>query len=124
MTRHHRHVAGRSARLALARPSPPGSASRLPKVLAPWVNLSELQDSKADPRLREETDLVARVRASEGDEVDQLERHRLNEHPEVLAAWADYQTRWERSAVEDRRLEPVMAAYTRLFEIEQLAGQL
>ncbi|HZD02459.1 MAG TPA: AAA domain-containing protein [Actinomycetes bacterium] len=96
----------------------------VPAVLAPWVSLQELQDSKADPRLREETDLVTRVRAAEGDEVDRVERHRLDEHPEVLAAWADYRTRWQRWAAEDRRLEPVIAAYAWLFEIEQLAGQL
>jgi AAA domain len=96
----------------------------IPELLAPWLNLEELRDSAADPRLREEADLVRSVRGPERDEVDRVEGHRLDEHPGVLAAWADYRRSWERWAAEDRRLEPVVAAYTRLFEIEQLAGQL
>jgi len=92
--------------------------------LVPWIDVEELEDSDAEPRLRDEADLVVTHRRHSGEEIDQLERHNVNEHPEIQARWTSYRAEWDRWAAARRRSQPAFTVYKRLFDMEQLATQL
>jgi very-short-patch-repair endonuclease len=95
----------------------------LPEVLGPWIEGRQLEDSAAEPELRETASLEVTYQGADG-EVVRSEQQRIEDHPEVGAAWARYRSRWQRWAAEDRRLRPIYELYKRLFDLEQLGNQL
>ena len=101
----------------IRRPEPPPD-------LVPWIDMEELEDSDAEPRLRDAADLVAARRRDSGEEIDQLERHHIGEHPEIRTLWTSYRAEWDRWAAARRRSQPAFTVYKRLFDMEQLATQL
>jgi hypothetical protein len=103
------------------------SPPRVPELLEPWFNPTELEDSsQAFPRLWERITLT--VPADDDTEVEEEPRtifQELVDSPDIQSLGEQYvQEAWLPWAAEDRRLQTVQQVYTDLFSIFQKQQRL
>lgn len=98
-----------------------------PKILEPWLDLTQLNDSSKDfPGLNER--IVDPSDLEREDDREGKEPARflsLDEHPEIKQQWEKYvEEKWWPWAEKDRRLQTVQKVYTDLFSIYQKQQRL
>ena len=100
------------------RPAPEPS-----EELSPWLVSEQVADSARDmPEIRDEI-AVLREDNESGEEC--FVRQRIEDHPEVKAAWETYvDTKWWPWAQEHRRAQPVQRVYDQLYRIRGRQQQL
>jgi hypothetical protein len=95
-------------------PKPPGP----PEVILPWIDQQALKHAADEmPKLRPtrlEPDLEAEI--GEGEEPPLVER-RLEDHPEIVAAYDRYRPNWEAWSKEYRRRSRIQSVYAELFRM-------
>jgi very-short-patch-repair endonuclease len=95
-------------------PKPPAS----PEVILPWIDQQALKQAADDmPRLRPtrlEPDLEVEI--GEGEEPPLVER-RLDDHPEIIAAYERYRPNWEVWSKEYQRRSRIQSVYAELFRM-------
>lgn len=95
-------------------PKPPGP----PEVILPWIDQQALKQAADEmPKLRPtrlEPDLEAEI--GEGEEPPLVER-RLDDHPEIVAAYERYRPNWEVWSKEYQRRSRIQSVYAELFRM-------
>ena len=96
-------------------PKPPGP----PEVILPWIDQQALKQAANEmPKLRPtrlEPDLEANI--GEGEEEPPLVERRLDDHPEIVAAYERYRPNWEVWSKEYQRRSRIQSVYAELFRM-------
>ncbi len=96
----------------------------LPQNLLGWVDNDAVSDPDRPLLIHDPAQIAVKHRDATGLRSFVVEDHALADHPDVVTAWAAYQIAWASWATEARRVGPVVEVYTRLFAMQQRAGQL
>ncbi|EYB67853.1 hypothetical protein DEIPH_ctg032orf0104 [Deinococcus phoenicis] len=93
-------------------------APTLPDLLEPWVK-GPLDQADKPPAVH--TQRVVETQILDDDLLPQRIQDTLflDQEPEVLALWTDYERRWQTWAAEERRARTVQAKYLQLFDMHQ-----
>jgi very-short-patch-repair endonuclease len=90
----------------------------VPEVILPWIDQQALKQATDDmPKLRPtrlEPDLEVEI--GEGEEPPLVER-RLDDHPEIVAAYDRYRPNWEMWSKEYQRRSRIQSVYAELFRM-------
>ena len=100
---------------------------QLPAELAGWANPDQLRDSSLEaPPVSREIEVPAQpAPGPAGSESRTTLRVRMEDHPQLRAAWDEYvKQEWRPWAEEDRRKRRVLRVYTELFSLYQQQKEL
>ena len=87
-----------------------------PEVILPWIDQQALKQATDDmPKLRP-TRLEPDLEVEEGEEPPLVER-RLDDHPEIVAAYDRYRPSWEIWSKEHQRRSRIQSVYAELFRM-------
>lgn len=101
----------------------------VPKILEAWVDRKQLKDSLLDePSPRSTISVPVEIEQEEADSDEDTavsyEWHRLEDHPEVSAAWDAYLPRWKAWAALHASKAKIQELYSELFRAYQLQQRL